>query len=384
MKKGLKITLIIIGVILLILLNVCVGAILINNDKTKKMLDDYSNIYTNDKYQEVVSVDNLNYIKQDVSCGYAVIEMFAKWRGNEEITEKYLYDKYGKVVTSTGKSFEEEMNKQFPEFKTTMYKNLKSSELIDKVYDSLLKGVPVPFEWAAKYEDKWTLHYSIVTAMDIPNDKVTIMNPYGYEENISIKEFIDRTSFEAYDHMPIIFKLGFAFNIFEKNTIFIVDMPQVLDGAPGDGTPSVGAHKGMCNLSFENRYEPYKTNSNDFRLVIYKVRDEPGGADPMAFCFRHSLYEKKIYEDFSSGKMNGKVAMTVLSTPSQYENDPGTYMHFEISPIKAEDNMEVYRYDNGEYTRVECEQKHFRDKRDFIMTNIPQDRESHFVFVKTN
>ena len=172
MKKGLKITFIIIGVILLILLNICIGAILINNDKTKKMLDDYSSIYTNDKYQDVVSVDNINYIKQDISCGYAVIEMFAKWRGNEEITEKYL----------------------FPELKTTMYKNLKSSELIDKVYDSLLKGVPVPFEWAAKYEDKWTLHYSLIIGMDIPNDKVTILNPYGYKEEISVKELLGHSN----------------------------------------------------------------------------------------------------------------------------------------------------------------------------------------------
>ena len=223
MKKGLKITLIVIGVILLVLINVCVGALLINKDKTKKMLDDYSSIYTNEKYKDAVSVTGATYIKQDVSCGYAVIEMFAKWAGNNELTEKTLYDKYGKVVTSTGKSFEEEMNKQFTDYKTTQYKYLKSSELIDKVYDSLSKGIPVPFEWAAKLDSEWTLHYSLITAMDILNDKVTIMNPYGYEENITIKEFIDRTSFEAFDHMPLLYKFAFAFGIFEKNTIYIVE-----------------------------------------------------------------------------------------------------------------------------------------------------------------
>ena len=51
-----KITLIVIGVILLVLLNVCVGALLINRDKTKKMLDDYSSVYTNEKYKDAVSV----------------------------------------------------------------------------------------------------------------------------------------------------------------------------------------------------------------------------------------------------------------------------------------------------------------------------------------
>lgn len=58
--------------------------------------------------------------------------------------------------------------------------------------------------------------------MDIPNDKVIIANPYGYIEDLTLKKFLDRTSFDAYENMPIFLKLGFAFRIFEKNTVFIV------------------------------------------------------------------------------------------------------------------------------------------------------------------
>lgn len=115
------------------------------------------------------------------------------------------------------------MNKQFPQYSTTMYKYLSNIELIDKVYNSLLNGIPVPFEWAAKYNDEWTLHDSLIIGIDIPNDRIVIANPYGYIEDLTIKEFIDRTSFEAYENMPIFLKLGFAFGIFEKNTIFIVE-----------------------------------------------------------------------------------------------------------------------------------------------------------------
>lgn len=59
--------------------------------------------------------------------------------------------------------------------------------------------------------------------MDIPNDKVIIANPYGYYEEISINEFLERTSFKAYSDMPIYLRLAFAVGIFEKNTIFIVE-----------------------------------------------------------------------------------------------------------------------------------------------------------------
>ncbi len=221
--KIIKRILITILILILVLTLISFISICILKSKTNNILDDYSSIYINKKYQESILIDNVDVFKQDVSCGYAVIEMFAKWNNNSKITEKALYDKYGKVVTSTGKSFEEEMNKQFPKYKTTMYKYLKSSELIDKVFNSLSNGIPVPFEWAAKYDDEWTLHYSLIIGIDIPNDSITIANPYGYIEKISIKEFINRTSFESYENMPIYLKLGFAFGIFEKNTIFIIE-----------------------------------------------------------------------------------------------------------------------------------------------------------------
>ena len=222
MKKT-ELVFVIIGLILATLFGTILVALMVHNIKISFVLDDYSDLRSDPKYQQAVSVDDATFIKQDVSCGYAVIEMFAKWSGDNDLTEKTLYDKYGSVVTSTGKSFEEEMNKQFPEYKTTMYKYLKNTELIDKVYDSLAAGIPVPFEWAAKNGNEWTLHYSLISGMDIANDQVTVQNPYGYEEKISLDEFINRTSFESYKLMPIFLKLGFAFGVFEKNTIFVVE-----------------------------------------------------------------------------------------------------------------------------------------------------------------
>ncbi|MBE6158707.1 MAG: hypothetical protein E7159_02660 [Firmicutes bacterium] len=208
--------------ILLVIVLLIIISFVINNIKTNSIMDDYSSIYNNEKYSQSYYIDNIDVFEQKVSCGYAVIEMIAKWN-NDDISEQSLFDKYGKVVTSTGKSFEKEMNKLFPEYKTTMYKYLKNTELIDKVYNSLANNNPVPFEWAAKYNDEWTLHYSLITGIDIKNDKIIINNPYGYKEEISIKEFLDGTSFNSYENMPLFFKLGFNFGLFEKNTIFIIE-----------------------------------------------------------------------------------------------------------------------------------------------------------------
>ena len=75
-------------------------------------------------------------------------------------------------------------------------------------------------EWAALYEEEWTLHFSVVTGLDIANDNVTVNNPYGYIENITVDEFINRTTFEAYKSIPLFLNVGFAFGAFDKNTIF--------------------------------------------------------------------------------------------------------------------------------------------------------------------
>ena len=221
-RNPLKIVLTILLTIVIVLLAVIAVSFAILGIRTKGIMDDYAGFYQDDKYAEPVSVDGVEVIKQDVSCGYAVIEMFGAWSGHD-ITEESLYGEYGRVVTSTGKSFCAEMNKQFPEYKTTMHKYMKNTELIDAVYDSLKRGVPVPFEWAALYGEDWTQHYSLITGMDIPIDKVYVANPYGYNEELSLEEFLDRTSFEAYEGMPWFFKMAFAFGIFEKNTIFIAE-----------------------------------------------------------------------------------------------------------------------------------------------------------------
>ena len=220
MKKS-KIVLIVIGGLLVALILACVVALSILQIKTNSIMDDYSSVFTSDKYKTPVYIDGVEVITQDVSCGYAVIEMFSSWNGGN-ITEEKLYSEYGKVVTSTGDSFEKEMNKQFSEYETTIHKWLKNTELIDMVYENLSRGIPVPFEWAAKFEGQWTLHYSLIIGMDIPKDKITVANPYGYYEELTVSEFLDRTSFASYENMSLFLRLGFAFGIFEKNTVFTI------------------------------------------------------------------------------------------------------------------------------------------------------------------
>ena len=163
-------------------------------------------------------IDGVPLIKQDISCGYAIIEMLSDFYG-KKVTEKELSDKNGGgVSTQTTSGFVNEINETISGANYVSKEYLKNDELLLTINSSLQKCKPVPVEWAAKLEDEWTLHWSIVTGMDEQN--VYINNPYGYREQISYDEFIERTTFKPFDGVNF-FQFGFAFGLFSKNTVIV-------------------------------------------------------------------------------------------------------------------------------------------------------------------
>ena len=154
-----------------------------------------------------------------ISCGYASIEMISSYYG-KKVTEDELDARNGAVSTASSSGFKNEISKCIPnkEFKMSSY--LKHDALLKEIHNSLKAGNPVALEWAAKYENEWTLHFSVIQGLDLGNDNITVYNPYGYIENIHVDEFINRASFKAYDNIPLFLNFGFAFGAFDKNTIF--------------------------------------------------------------------------------------------------------------------------------------------------------------------
>jgi len=185
--------------------------------------DDYSGLFQDSNYSQAVSVTGIQAIKQEISCGYAVIEMLAKWKG-KPITEKTLLSQNDdKITTSMGSGFLKEINKQFPEWETTRYVNIPNTVLLKNIHTSLKNGFPVPIEFAAKNaSSEWTLHFAIVSAMDLGNNQITVQNPYGYEETYTARDFIQSTRYESYEDMEWYFKTGFNMGLFNKNTIYII------------------------------------------------------------------------------------------------------------------------------------------------------------------
>ena len=158
-------------------------------------------------------------VKQDISCGYAIIEMLSTYYGNT-VTEEELSDKNnGGISTATTSGFVKEINRTIENANYVSKEYLKNDDLLLTINKSLLNDKPVAVEWAAKLDNEWTLHWSIVTGMD--QEHIYVNNPYGYKEEISFEEFISRTTFKAFKNMHLGYHFGFAFGLFSKNTIIV-------------------------------------------------------------------------------------------------------------------------------------------------------------------
>ena len=218
MKKKKLIIFIILGVVVTLGLAVLIPFSILGI-RTASINNEYAYLLEDNNYQEKVSVDGFSLKKQDVSCGYATIEMMSEYYGNKVDEIELGKRNEGAITTSSSDGFLKEINKTITtkEFIKSSY--LENDQLLKEIHDSIKNNNPVALEWAAFYEGSWTLHFSVITATDYQNNNLTIYNPYGYIENITINEFIDRASFKAYKNKGFM-NFGFAYGAFEKNTIF--------------------------------------------------------------------------------------------------------------------------------------------------------------------
>ena len=188
--------------------------------RTASTQKDYSYLREDKTYSTKVEIDGVDLVTQHVSCGYATIEMLSKYYG-DVVTEDDLDSRNkGAVSTSSSDGFLKEIKKSIPNKEFVKHSYLKNDAFLKEIHDSLSNNNPVAIEWAAKYENEWTLHFSVVTGLDIKNDNVRINNPYGYIGNITTSEFISRTSFKAYKNLPLFLNFGFVFGAFDKNIVF--------------------------------------------------------------------------------------------------------------------------------------------------------------------
>ena len=222
-KKSKKKIAIIIAAVAIALIVTLATPFIVLACRSSALKSDYSYLKTDKTYSVKAEVSGIELVTQHVSCGYATIEMLSSYYG-KKVTEDELSDKNnGGISTASSGGFLKEINASIPGRTFIKREYLKDDELLKSIHNALSSGRPVAIEWAAEYTGEWTLHFSVVTGLDLAADTVTVYNPYGYIENITAQELLERTSFRAYEKMPLFLRFGFAFGAFDKNTVFYAE-----------------------------------------------------------------------------------------------------------------------------------------------------------------
>ena len=162
-------------------------------------------------------------VEEETSAGYASVETLARFFGLEELPEPERGREHW-----TNREFQDELRRVFPDYYVTRRSNLSNTELVDVIFTSLEAGNPVIIFHAAESRNQdgdggaLEKRYSVVIGVDLPNDRITLGSPQGTFARYTLDEFIRSSRFDNYA-TSFFQRLLFAFRIYSKNTVFIVD-----------------------------------------------------------------------------------------------------------------------------------------------------------------
>jgi len=177
------------------------------------------------KYNNFARIRGLHiHAAEEENKGYGSIELLARYFESEEMP---IPDRNREPRNN--REFRTELQKAFPEYNITQHSNLRNTELIDLIYDALAAENPViifhaganPNEGGQNLE----MRYSVVIGVNLPNlnNQIRISDPHGITVTYTLDDFIRSARFNNYE-MSFYQRLLFAFRIYAKNTIFIIEV----------------------------------------------------------------------------------------------------------------------------------------------------------------
>lgn len=202
------------------LCGIVIGVAFLRDSAVTAALFDTASIDAED-YSVKASCAGVQAVKKESSHAYAAIETFALYVGEDTVTEEALVEKYG-VKELCGDDFAAAITEMFDSYKATAHKNTTASEMLSLIYKRLRNGFPVPVELATKSDGVWIKNFAVVYAITTEDDEimVSLVNSLGYDETIYLSDFLNRTSFRAYEGMPASYAFGFAFGVYSRNVVF--------------------------------------------------------------------------------------------------------------------------------------------------------------------
>lgn len=224
MKKLLRILLFILATLTFF---VCLFLVYVNINTEK--LTEASLVETQTKTfdPKMVKVGGIKlYTQPDAyTCGVTTVCTVVSFLSHNDLQPEYFIEKYSLAGGMTTSVFSDILVKELPGYEVTYQHGQSDLELIQTIYRQLKNGVPVPvfFGAANPYNKPYNdFHASVVAGIDLENQMVDILNVYGYEEQVSVVEFLNRMSYRGTKDYPIVQRAVLKLGLMDKNSVFVL------------------------------------------------------------------------------------------------------------------------------------------------------------------
>jgi hypothetical protein len=171
-----------------------------------------------------VKVENVHqYTQPDAfTCGITTIAITSSFLNNADIPPQSLITKYSLGSGMKTEAFVDLLSKELPGYAVKYARVANDFELIKDIHTELAAGIPVPVFFGAEnpYNKPWyDFHASVVVGLDLQKQQVDIVNAYGYMENITLTDFLDRMAYRNGSKYPFVQRAVAKLGLMDKNAM---------------------------------------------------------------------------------------------------------------------------------------------------------------------
>jgi hypothetical protein len=196
-----------------------------------------SDIYTNTSdvsgtigslQPRVILLNNVSIRKQPDSstCGITSVTIMSNYFNKTDYEVSDLIKKHNANGGASFDDIKKWLQLELPDKNIVFKSKTTNEEMIRNIHTSLHKNNPVLISFGAPNpfnKPFYDFHASVVYGINLDIEIITIANAYGYVEEISLVDFLNRMSFAEADKYPLIQQSVLIGNGMDKNTYFLVN-----------------------------------------------------------------------------------------------------------------------------------------------------------------
>jgi len=159
------------------------------------------------------------------TCGITTVTVMSNYCNGTDYEVSDLINKYNASNGSTVNDIKKWLKGELPE-KSIVYESNGSNEsMMRNIHDSLSNNHPVailfgsPNPYNKPYYD---FHGSVVYGMNLDSQTITIANSYGYREETSLVDFLNRMLYTELDKYPSVQQFQIRRNRMDRNAYFLI------------------------------------------------------------------------------------------------------------------------------------------------------------------